>query len=100
MKTILLILTFALSGLNGSATQETMKLNGLFDKYENGVYYFSTYEGDTYQFQEITEEASKLYDFSGSENVGLLFAITYNSELKETPNKIEYNTITNIIKLQ
>lgn len=95
MKAILISLMMIFSSGNIVLTQETMKVTGTYDRYEDGIYYFNSNNGESYEFHDITEEASEAYDLMDEALIGKLFSITFTSEMGEE-DEMEYNTILSL----
>ena len=95
MKAILISLIMIFSSGTSVLTQETIKVTGTYDRYEDGIYYFTSEDGESYEFHDITEEASEANDLMDEALIGKLFSITFTSEMGEE-DEMEYNTILSL----
>lgn len=92
MKTLLIAFAMLATTFSGSIIQDTVKVNGTYDRHEDGIYYFLGDKGEMYEFHDITEEASEAFDLMDEALVGKLFNITFTLEMGED-DEMEYNTI-------
>lgn len=92
MKTLLIAFAMFATTFYGSITQDTVRVNGTYDRHEDGVYFFMGDEGEIYEFHDITEEASEAFDLMDEALIGKLFNITFTLEMGED-DEMEYNTI-------
>lgn len=99
MKTLFISLMLVVSSLTTVPSQETEKMTATFDGYEDGTYYFTDSDGYSTEFNQLSNEARKLYDLSTEEFVGSTFVITYTSET-EVDDLDEEIIVTTIIDLK
>lgn len=99
MKTLFISLMLVVSSLTTAPSQETEKMTATFDGYEDGTYYFTDSDGYSTEFNQLSNEARKLYDLSTEEFVGSTFEITYTSET-EVDDLDEEIIVTTIIDLK
>ena len=92
MKTVLITFCLVFSSFTGLINQESIRVSGIYDRYEDGVYYFTSDQGASFEFQDISEEAAESVDLMDADMIGKLFSITFTSELGEEDD-MEYNTI-------
>ena len=99
MKTLVMSLLLLIASLTTVPSQETETMTATFDGYEEGSYYFTDSDGYSTEFNQLSNEARKLYDLSTEEFVGSTFVITYTSE-SEVDDLDEEIAVTTIIDLK
>ena len=99
MKTLVMSLLLLIASLTSVPSQETETMTATFDGYEEGSYYFTDSDGYSTEFNQLSNEARKLYDLSTEEFVGSTFVITYTSET-EVDDLDEEIAVTTIIDLK
>ncbi|GGD70471.1 hypothetical protein GCM10011412_05080 [Maribacter cobaltidurans] len=92
MKTLFITFIMLTSTLGGNLIQDTSRVSGTYDRHEDGIYYFIGDNGEIYEFNDITEEASEVFDLMDEALLGKLFSITFTRETEENDD-MEYNTI-------
>lgn len=99
MKTILLGL-FSMVVLNSFGQEQKNKtVTATFNGYEEGVYYFSNGDDDSYDFEKIDAKVLKVFNLKSEKFVNKKFKITYKEEKVEDEDGEEYE-IWVIIKLE
>ena len=63
--------------------QETKTITATFDFYEEGVYYFSDREEDSYDFAKIEKDVLKKFDLKSYAYRDIKFKITYKEEMQK-----------------
>lgn len=99
MKPILIAFCLLVSSFSGLLNQETIRVSGTYDRYEDGIYYFAGDQGEIYEFQDISEEASEQYDLMDEALIGKLFTITFTAEVTEDDD-LEFKTIISLKMIQ
>ncbi|MFD0760460.1 hypothetical protein ACFQZW_00025 [Lutibacter aestuarii] len=89
MKTLLTIVAF-ISLITVKNTQDNLTVKAAFDGFEEGYYYFSDTDDNTYSFEEINEETSKKYNLTEEKYIGKNFKITYKIVTKTDEYDEEY----------
>lgn len=99
MKTILLGL-FSMVVLNSFGQEQQNKtVTAVFVGYEDGIYYFSNDEDDSYDFEKIDAKVLKTFNLNDKKYLNKKFKITYKEEKVEDENEEEYE-IWVIVKLE
>ncbi|TDT47154.1 hypothetical protein CLV90_1226 [Maribacter spongiicola] len=98
MKSILIVLFVAVSSLT-TFGQDTSTMNGTYEGYINGAYVFSDNEGNTAEFNDITDDVANEFDLNSQKFVGKQFTITFivDSELDEDDEEIQVSTIVELL---
>lgn len=90
MKTLCIVLFTLTSGIVSWTWQDTSTVKAVFDGQEEGMYYFTGEDFNSYAFQGIEEGASEKYDLSNEEFVGQTFNVTYKVETETDEFDDEY----------
>ena len=85
--------------VNIGYSQETKTLTASFDGLDEGIYYFSEGEDNTYDFEKVNEDVLKKFDLKGEKYHNKKFKITYKEE-KGTDKDGEEYEIWVIVKLE
>ena len=99
MKSILIVLFTAITSIANINLQETEKMNGIFVGYEDGVYVFKDGDGNTTEFNYLSEEARSKYDLIDDSFVNKQFIIKFSiaTELDEQEEEIQVATIVDLL---
>lgn len=100
MKTILIALFISISSLSNSVNQETMVMTGTFEQYQNDVYVFTDYDGNSFEFENISEQALADYDLKSSKFNGQLFQVNFSIDVDEEDENIEIYSIVSLKRLE
>lgn len=99
MKILLIAFVLFATTSTGNFVQDIVRVNGTYDRHEDGIYYFKGDKGEIYEFHDITEEASEVFDLMDEALVGKLFNITFTLEFGEDDD-MENNTIIGLKLLE
>jgi len=100
MKTILIALFMSISGLSSSIDQETLVMTGTFEQYQNDVYVFTDENGNSFEFENISEQALAAYDLKSSKFNGQLFQVSFSIEEDEEDATIEIYSIISLKRFE
>lgn len=100
MKTILIALFISISSLSNSVNQETMVMTGTFEQYQNDVYVFTDHDGNSFEFENISEQALADYDLKSSKFNGQLFQVNFSINVDEEDEDIEIYSIVSLKRLE
>ena len=99
MKSILIVLFVAITSITNVNLQEIEKMNGTFVGYEDGIYIFKDGDGNTAEFNYLSDEARSKYDLMDDSFVNKQFIIrfTVDTELDEQEEEIQVATIVDLL---
>jgi hypothetical protein len=99
MKSILIVLFAAITSISNVNLQEAEKIYGTFVGYEDGVYVFKDSDGNTTEFNYLSDEARSKYDLIDDSFVNKQFIIrfTVDTELDEQEEEIQVSTIVDLL---
>ena len=92
MKTILLGLFSIVMFVSYGQEQENKTVTATFNGYEDGVYYFSDGEDESYEFKEVDTEVLKAFNLKNEKFIDQKFTITYREEKYEDEDGFEHET--------
>lgn len=88
MKT--LITLFTLVSLVFAKNQETLNIKATYDGYEEGFYYFTDYNDNSFYFEGVDAAAKEKFDLTKKSFIGKKFNITYKVETTKGEYGEEY----------
>ncbi|MHB1146633.1 MAG: hypothetical protein ACYC01_03450 [Lutibacter sp.] len=88
MKT--LITLFTLVSLVFAKNQETLTIKATYDGYEEGFYYFTDYNDNSFYFEGVDAAAKEKFDLTKKSFIGKKFNITYKVETTKGEYGEEY----------
>lgn len=95
-----MILLFTMASLAFVKQQEdTITIKATFDGFEEGVYYFTDEEDNSFSFETISKETLEKYNLLKEEFIGESFEVTYKIETKTDEYDDEYEAYA-IVKLK
>ena len=92
MKTILLGLFSIVMFVSYGQEQENKTVTATFNGYEDGVYYFSDGEDESYEFEEVDTEVLKAFNLKNEKFIDQKFKVTYREEKYEDEDGFEHET--------
>ncbi|MEX1383372.1 hypothetical protein [Lutibacter sp.] len=96
----LMILLFTMASLAFvNQQEEKITIKATFDGFEEGIYYFTDEEDESFYFETISKEALAKYNLLKEEFIGESFEVTYKIETKTDEYEEEYESYT-IVKLK
>jgi len=99
MKTILLGLFSIVMFVSYGQEQKNKTVTATFNGYDEGVYYFSNGDEDSYDFEKVDAKVLKAFDLKSDKFVDKKFKITYKEEKSKDEDGEEYE-IWVIVKLE
>lgn len=96
MKTFFISLFLIASTISTMVSQETEKMKGTFNGYEDGIFSFTDTDGYSIEFHHISDVAKATIDLSQEKFKGKLFQITFigETEMDDQNEEITVNRIT------
>lgn len=99
MKTLLILLLTLTSIITVDTFQDERTIKATFDWYDDGTYYFTDAEEESYEFQKIDSIASKKYNLMDDKFNGKKFEVKYVIESDLDADDEEY-TFYSILDLK
>ena len=99
MKKLMILLFTIASFAFVNQQEEKLTLKATFDGFEEGIYYFTDEEDNSFYFETISKEAIAKYNLLKEEFIGESFEITYKIETKTDEYDEEYEAYA-IVKLK
>ncbi|MFD0862046.1 hypothetical protein ACFQ1M_07490 [Sungkyunkwania multivorans] len=98
MKTLLITLLMFNLAIAPGEGQETVTVLLSFDGYEEGVYYFTDEDENSYEFEEIESKASARFDLTDEKYKGKIFKVTYKvmTEIDELEEEYDSYVIVDL----
>lgn len=102
MKTLFISLLIVVTSLSNTLPQETETMSATFDGYNEGTFYFTDGYGYSNEFSHLSNAAKTMYDLTSDEFVGIIFQITYTSEIEidDSDEEININTIVALKRME
>lgn len=99
MKKIMILLFTIASFAFVNQQKEELTIKATFDGFEEGIYYFTDEEDESFYFETISKEALAKYNLLKEEFIGESFEVTYKIDTKKDEYNEEYESYV-IVKLK
>jgi len=99
MKKIMILLFTIASFAFVNQQKEELTIKATFDGFEEGIYYFTDEEDESFYFETISKEATAKYNLLKEEFIGESFEVTYKIDTKKDEYNEEYESYV-IVKLK
>ena len=99
MKKLMILLFTMASFAFVNQQEEKLTIKATFDGFEEGIYYFTDEEDNSFYFESVSKEAIEKYNLLKEEFLGEMFKVTYKIETKTDEYDEEYESYA-IIKLE
>jgi len=99
MKKLMILLFTIASFAFVNQQEEKLTIKATFDGFEEGIYYFTDEEDESFYFETISKEALAKYNLLKEEFIGESFEVTYKIDTKKDEYNEEYESYV-IVKLK
>ena len=99
MKKIMILLFTIASFAFVNQQEEKLTIKATFDGFEEGIYYFTDEDDESFYFETISKESLAKYNLLKEEFIGESFEVTYKIDTKKDEYNEEYESYV-IVKLK